>query len=83
MGALGALLGLGIGTAAAFGISYVGIPMPPPPNSNMPFIARIDAVPSVLIGAFLIGFVATVFASLAPALRVARLPVVEALRRMV
>jgi len=38
-------------------------------------------VPSVVLGAFLVGFAATIVASLLPARRVARLPVVEALRQ--
>lgn len=83
MGALGALIGTALGVGAALGISRVGIPMPPPPNSNLEFVARISLVPSVLAGAFIIGWLATVLASVAPALRVARLPIVDGLRRMV
>jgi len=57
--------------------------MPPPPNSNLEFTAAIRLDAWVIASAFLIGLFATVLASLAPALRVARLPVVEALRRIV
>ena len=55
--------------------------MPPPPNSNSGYTALIRVVPSVVLGAFLVGFAATIVASLLPARRVARLPVVEALRQ--
>ncbi|HYX64139.1 MAG TPA: ABC transporter permease [Burkholderiales bacterium] len=83
MGALGALIGALLGSAAAWLVSYAGIPMPPPPNSNLEYTARIMLVPSVIAGAFLIGLIATVLASVAPAYRVSRLPIVEALRRLV
>jgi ABC-type lipoprotein release transport system permease subunit len=39
--------------------------------------------PSVVVGAFSVGLFATIFASVAPAVRVSRLPIVEALRRIV
>jgi len=83
MGAFGALIGAALGGAAAWLISFVGIPMPPPPNSNLEFIARIRVVPAVFGGALLVGLLATILASLAPALRVSRLPIVEGLRRLV
>jgi putative ABC transport system permease protein len=83
MGTLGALIGTVLGCAAAWLISKIGIPMPPPPNSNLEFTAAIRLDAWVIASAFLIGLFATVLASLAPALRVARLPVVEALRRIV
>lgn len=83
MGALGALIGTLLGSAAAWLVSYAGIPMPPPPNSNLEYTARIMLVPSVVAGAFFVGLIATVLASLGPAYRVSRLPIVEALRRLV
>jgi putative ABC transport system permease protein len=83
MGMLGALLGVAIGCGLAWIVSAVGIPMPPPPNSNLDYTARIPVVPSVVGAAFLVGLFATVAASMLPALRVSRLPVVEALRRFV
>jgi putative ABC transport system permease protein len=76
-GALGALLGM----LFAWGISAVGIPMPPPPNSNSGYVAHIRVVPWIVASAFLAGFVATIVAALLPARRVSRLPVTEALRQ--
>jgi putative ABC transport system permease protein len=55
--------------------------MPPPPNSNLGYTAAIRLVPSVIAAAFLTGWIAAILASLPPALRAARIPVVEALRQ--
>lgn len=76
-GALGALLGM----LLASSISAVGIPMPPPPNSNSGYVAHIRVVPWIVMSAFLAGFVATIVAALPPVRRVSRLPVAEALRQ--
>ena len=58
----------------------IGIPMPPPPNANIGYTAYIRvAIDSVLI-AGLIGWVATILASILPARRASRLSVVDALR---
>jgi putative ABC transport system permease protein len=83
LGLAGAGLGLVLGVVLALAISAVGIPMPPPPNSDLPYTGQIRLVPSVLIGAFAVGFLATVGAALMPALRVSRIPVVDALRQAV
>jgi putative ABC transport system permease protein len=83
MGMIGALLGAALGWGAAWALSEVGIPMPPPPNSNLEYVARIRLSPAVVGGAVAIGILATVIASVLPAVRVSRLPIVEALRRLV
>lgn len=83
MGMAGALAGVALGVGAAWIISQIGIPMPSPPNSNLEFTALIRLGPSVVGGAFLVGLFATILASLPPAVRVSRLPIVEALRRIV
>jgi putative ABC transport system permease protein len=83
LGLAGALLGVLIGVLLALVISAIGIPMPPPPNANVGFEAEIRLVPAAIVGAFAVGLVATVLASILPALRVARMPVVEALRHNV
>jgi len=82
-GLLGAILGIAIAIALAVGISSVGIPMPPPPNSNLPYTGHILVVPSIVASGFLIGLGATLFASVIPALRVSRIPVAMALRENV
>lgn len=81
LGLAGALGGVAIGAAVAGIVSSVGIPMPPPPNAEIGYTARIRLVPSLIAGAFAIGAIATVLGSILPALRVARTPVVDALRQ--
>ncbi|MGH8683605.1 MAG: ABC transporter permease [Burkholderiales bacterium] len=83
LGLLGAAVGVLLGIAVAIAISVVGIPMPPPPNANLGYTAAIRLVPSVIAGAFLTGCIATLLASILPAWRVSRIPVVEALRQNV
>jgi putative ABC transport system permease protein len=80
LGIIGALMGISIGMLLAWAISAVGIPMPPPPNTNSGYTATIRLTPTILLLAFVVGLVATVLASLLPAWRVSRIPVAEALR---
>ena len=82
MGLSGAFLGLALGAGLGWLISTIGIPMPPPPNSNLGYLAQIRLGPGMLGGAFLVGAVATLLASLSAAFRVSRLPIVEALRSL-
>ncbi|GAB4169140.1 MAG: ABC transporter permease [Rhodocyclaceae bacterium] len=83
LGLIGAAAGVALGVILALIISAIGIPMPPPPNANLGYTAYIRIVPEELAMAFAVGFVATVAASLFPARRVTRIPVVEALRQNV
>jgi putative ABC transport system permease protein len=83
IGLAGGIIGVAIGVAAALAISAIGIPMPPPPNANLGYTALIRIVPNTLLSALGIGVGATVLASLWPARKVSRAPVVEALRRNV
>jgi putative ABC transport system permease protein len=83
IGLLGASIGIVVGGLLATCISAVGIPMPPPPNSNLPYTAHIRLVPSVVVSAFLIGLGGAVLASVLPAFRVSRVPVAVALRQNV
>ena len=81
LGALGALAGLAFAVVVALAISAVGIPMPPPPNSESGFVATIRVVPMVLAFGFALGLVATVCGALLPSWRIARMPIVDALSR--
>lgn len=74
---LGVLIALGVGTV----IRKFGIPMPPPPNSDLSYIAYVSITWIACASAFCIGVVATLAATTVPAWNVARLPVVEALRQ--
>jgi putative ABC transport system permease protein len=81
LGVLGSTIGLAVGVVLALIISAIGIPMPPPPNANMGYIAHIQVVPSTLLISFSIGILATVLAAVFPARHVSRVQVVEALRQ--
>lgn len=81
LGLIGSSMGLVLGILLALGISAIGIPMPPPPNANVGYIARIELAPSTLANSCLIGFIATVLAAILPARRVSRTPIVDALRQ--
>jgi putative ABC transport system permease protein len=81
LGLLGGIAGALLGVGLAYLLSAVGIPMPPPPNSNSGYIATIRVDPLTVASAIVIGFIATVIAALLPARRVSRIPIVDALRR--
>lgn len=83
IGGIGATAGTLLGIVLAMVISAFGIPMPPPPNSDIPYTAHILIVPSVIVGAFFVGFIATIAAAVLPALRVRKIPVVDALRQSI
>ncbi|MCQ9377355.1 ABC transporter permease [Methyloversatilis sp. XJ19-49] len=80
LGLFGAVVGVVLGTLAALAISEVGIPMPPPPNSNVAYTATVRVLPHTVLLAFGVGLIATLVAALLPAHRVSRTPIVDALR---
>ena len=81
LGSFGGLLGVAIGLLCAVIISAIGIPMPPPPNTNISYVGHIRIVPGIVLLSFLVGFTGTVLASLLPAWRVSRVKIVDALRQ--
>lgn len=81
LGLIGAVLGMLLGCLAAWIISAIGIPMPPPPNANIGYTAYIRLVPTDVLTAGMIGLVATCLAAVMPARRASRMPVVDALRQ--
>ena len=80
LGLLGAFFGMLLGTVAGFAISAIGIPMPPPPNANLGYLAQIRLDAFSVISAGAIGFIACVLGSISPASRASRLDIGEALR---
>jgi len=72
--------GVALGLALAVVVSRIGIDMPPPPGADVGFVGRIATSGGMVMLAAAVGLVAPVLASLWPALRVSRVPVVEALR---
>lgn len=81
LGLIGSGLGVVLGIAAALLISSIGIPMPPPPNANLGYMATIQLAPIDILVSFVIGFLATTAACLWPGIRVTNLPVIDALRQ--
>jgi putative ABC transport system permease protein len=83
LGVAGSAIGAILGVLVSAGISFVGIPMPPPPNSDVGYVARIEIVPVLVLAAFAIGVVATALAGIPAARRAVRIPVVDALRQAI
>lgn len=81
LGLLGATLGLVLGYALAQAISYVGIPMPPPPGMERGYTGEIRVTAPLLTRAFLIAVATTAVAGLYPAWKASRQEIVNALRR--
>ncbi len=80
VGLLGSLFGVLVGVVGAWLLNALQIPMPPPPNSNSGYAAGIQLQPGIVLTAFAVGAIATPLTALWPARRIARVPVVDALR---
>jgi putative ABC transport system permease protein len=83
LAAAGAALGVLAGALLAQVVSAIGIPMPPPPNADVGYTARVRLSPQLAATAFGVGFAATLAAALPPAVRVCRMPIAEQLRRAI
>jgi len=81
LGLIGTAIGLILALTAAFFISTVGIPMPPPPNMESGYTAHVVLTLSALARSAAIGIASTVIASISPAMRLLRLSLPEMLRR--
>jgi putative ABC transport system permease protein len=80
LGVAGGLFGVAIGMALGELISYVGIPMPPPPGMEMGFTGRILISAPLALDAFILAFSTTLLASIFPAWKASRMIIVDALR---
>lgn len=80
LGLVGASLGAGVGYGLAELISRIGIPMPPPPGMDEGYTGEILVTGTLLLTAFLLGFVTTLLAGLYPAWKASRQEIVNALR---
>lgn len=81
LGIIGACLGMVLGCIVASAISAVGIPMPPPPNSNLGYLAMIRLDPLSVASSGVLGFGAAILASIYPAYRAGKVVIVDALRQ--
>lgn len=80
MGVLGGLAGLAFGAAIAGVVTWIGIPMPPPPGTAHGFTGGINFSPGIAGTAFALVVCTCVVGSLLPALRASRVTIVDALR---
>ncbi|MFE8073087.1 FtsX-like permease family protein [Marinobacteraceae bacterium S3BR75-40.1] len=80
IGLLGSLIGLACGAGIAHIVTEMHLPMPTPPGSTVQYPIRVFVVPWQYLEAFLYGFFITALSALLPAIRAARLKVVDALR---
>jgi len=72
--------GLAIGYVLAQIISHFGIPMPPPPGRDAGYSAKILLTPRLAMWSAILALVPATLASLYPAWKASRLPIVDALR---
>lgn len=80
LGIIGGAIGVGAGYISASVISWIGIPMPPPPGATIYWTAKIKIVPSILVFSFAMAVSAAVISSCFPAFKASRLEIAEALR---
>jgi len=83
LGIAAVLLGIVIGVGLATLISAIGIDMPPPPNSDVGYTATIRLSVAGAALAAAAGLLASVVGAVLPARRLARMPIVEALRHAI
>ncbi|KAF0103174.1 MAG: hypothetical protein FD187_406 [bacterium] len=80
LGLAGGLLGVTLGFGLAELISYVGIPMPPPPGMEEGYRGEVMVTWDLLLSAFAMAFLTTLLAGLYPAWKASRMEIVNALR---
>jgi len=80
LGLIGGGLGVALGYGLAHLISYVGIPMPPPPGMEEGYMGAIRVNGELLFSAFALALVTTTLAGLYPAWMASRMQIVNALR---
>ena len=83
VGVAGAALGVLFGNGLALAVSAIGIPMPPPPNSDIAYVALIRPSATVTLLAATTGCLAPLLAAFRPAHRAARAGIADALRQAV
>lgn len=81
IGAIGGGLGVLIAWLLATVISWVGIPMPPPPGQSQGYTGAILLTGSLALNAFFLAVGTAFLASLYPAWKGSRMQIVEALRQ--
>lgn len=80
LGLLGGIIGVIAGSLLAAIISYVGIPMPPPPGMARGFTGQINISAGLVFKALSLAVFTTLLASILPAWQASRMIIVDALR---
>ncbi len=80
LGTFGGLAGIALGMAFAHAINAVGIPMPAPPGSAHGYIGGVLLTPRLVLESFALAVVTSTIASIYPAFKASRMPIVDALR---
>ena len=80
LGMAGGVVGVALGLGLAAIISAIGIPMPPPPGMAQGYVGQILVTPMLAAQAVLIAGATALIASIFPAIRAARMSIVDALR---
>jgi putative ABC transport system permease protein len=80
IGIIGGFIGVTLGYGLAEAISYIGIPMPPPPGMARGFTGQILVNGALALDAMILALVTTLLASVMPAWRASRMNIVDALR---
>jgi putative ABC transport system permease protein len=78
-GVIGAIAGVVTGVLLGTALNHSGLKLPPPPTSNNPLPFKVLHVPELMIGASVVVIAVLIAASLFPAIRAARLRIVESL----
>lgn len=80
IGLIGGVVGLALSVVLASLISYVGIPMPPPPGMSQGYSGEILLTVPLALNTFLLALGTTLLASVYPAWKASRMEIVDALR---
>lgn len=81
LGCIGGIFGVVLALALGQLISYIGIPMPPPPGAGRGYTGEILISAGLAMDGFVLALATTVLASILPARKAAGLNVVDALRQ--
>lgn len=83
LGMLGGLIGAVGGWVLAIVISWIGIPLPPPPGMTEGFDAEILVNGALAFKGFVLALITTLIAGVWPAWKASRMNIVDALRRQI